>query len=94
MKQLLDIFLFPFRCIMRFIDMTGIDYPELPKRPENPYELIWYRQGWSDKRVAKNNTKYWEWEMKYNNFQPQNIKKNDTGICNKRTSSKVKGNRI
>ena len=32
-------------------------------RNPNPYHLIWYKQGWSEKRVRKNNSAYWEWEM-------------------------------
>lgn len=35
------------------------------KKP-NPYEWIWYRQGWSDTKIAKNNAKYWEFEIKNN----------------------------
>jgi hypothetical protein len=42
---------------------------------KNPYQLIWYKQGWSEQRIKKNNTKYWEWEIKYNNFVPSNTKK-------------------
>lgn len=42
---------------------------------KNPYQLIWYKQGWSQKKVEKNNAKYWEWEIKYNNFVPPNTKK-------------------
>jgi hypothetical protein len=36
----------------------------------NPYKLIWYKKGWSEKRIAKNNAKFWLWEIKNNNFQP------------------------
>lgn len=35
------------------------------KKP-NPYELIWYRQGWSKTRIEKNNAKYWEFEIEHN----------------------------
>jgi hypothetical protein len=41
---------------------------------KNPYQLIWYKQGWSQKKVETNNAKYWEWEIKYNNFVPPNTK--------------------
>lgn len=34
----------------------------------NPYQLIWYKQGWSDKRIAKNNDKFWDWEAKHGNL--------------------------
>ena len=27
-------------------------------RKPNPYQLIWYKQGWSENRVRKNNSKY------------------------------------
>ena len=32
----------------------------------NPYELIWYIQGWSKTRIEKNNAKYWEFEIEHN----------------------------
>ncbi len=44
-------------------------------KEKNPYELVWYREGWPEKKIKKNNTKYWEWEIKYNNFIPSNTKK-------------------
>ena len=34
----------------------------------NPYELIWYKKGWSEKRINKNNAKYWLWEIEHNAF--------------------------
>ena len=37
----------------------------IEKKP-NPYELIWYRRGWSNTRIVKNNAKYWEFEMEHN----------------------------
>jgi len=36
----------------------------LEKQSKNPYELIWYQQGWSEKKLQRNNAKYWEWEFK------------------------------
>jgi len=36
------------------------------KKKKNPYELLWYKQGWSEKRIAINNLKYWEFEVKHN----------------------------
>lgn len=53
-----------------YINMT------LKEKKTNPYQLVWYRADWSDAKVKKNNTKYWEWEMKYNNFVPSNSRKN------------------
>ena len=38
-------------------------------RKPNPYQLIWYKQGWSENRVRKNNLKYWEWEIVHNGFK-------------------------
>jgi hypothetical protein len=35
----------------------------------NPYQLIWYKQRWSEKRIRKNNSKYWEWEIVHNGFK-------------------------
>lgn len=37
---------------------------------QNPYKLVWYRADWSTKKTEENNRKYWEWEIKYNNFNP------------------------
>lgn len=34
------------------------------KKP-NPYELVYFRRGWSENRVSKNNTKYWAFEMEH-----------------------------
>lgn len=39
------------------------------KKLDNPYKLIWYRQGWSENKIAKNNLKYWEFEVKYNGLE-------------------------
>ncbi len=38
-------------------------------RKSNPYQLVWYKQGWSENRVKKNNSKYWEWEIVHNGFR-------------------------
>ncbi len=35
---------------------------EPPKKNKNPYHIIWYKQGWNSRRVAKNNINYWKWE--------------------------------
>ncbi len=34
----------------------------IPPKPTNPYSLLWYRQGWSESKIKKNNTKFWKWE--------------------------------
>ncbi len=31
-----------------------------PKKSDNPYGLLWYKQGWSATQIAKHNTKYWQ----------------------------------
>ena len=41
---------------------------------KNPYELVWYRQGWSEQKTAKNNSKFWEWEWENNS---KNYNKNN-----------------
>jgi len=40
------------------------------ERKPNPYMLLWYKQGWSEKRIAINNSKYWKWEIDHNGFRP------------------------
>lgn len=37
---------------------------------KNPYNIIWYKKGWSKRRIEKNNANYWEWEIKNNGFKP------------------------
>jgi len=41
------------------------------EKKQNPYMLLWYKQGWSEKRIAMNNTKYWQWEIDHNGFDPR-----------------------
>lgn len=36
---------------------------------KNPYVLVAYRSDWSEAKTRKNNTKFWEWEIKYNGFK-------------------------
>lgn len=40
------------------------------ERKTNPYQLIWYKQGWSQTKVRKNNDKYWKFEIEHNGFRP------------------------
>lgn len=35
----------------------------------NPYSLVWYRSDWSKSRTAKNNARYWQWEIVHNGFK-------------------------
>lgn len=39
-------------------------------KKRNPYNLIWYKKGWSDKKISENNKKYWDFEIKHNGFKP------------------------
>lgn len=32
---------------------------------KNPYKLIWYSSKLSKKKIAKNNAKFWNWELQY-----------------------------
>lgn len=45
--------------------ISGVD-----KKP-NPYRLICYRQGWIETRIAKNNAKYWDFEIEHNGLTLQ-----------------------
>lgn len=41
-------------------------------KKKNPYSLIWYKEGWSQNKINKNNLNYWDWERKNNGFVPPN----------------------
>ena len=41
------------------------------EKKQNPHMLLWYKQGWSEKRIAINNDKYWQWEIDHNGFDPR-----------------------
>ena len=59
-----------FNSILCFIKKTKINSKNASQKVNsknasqkvNPYELIWYRRGWSANRLAKNNAKFWQWE--------------------------------
>lgn len=38
-------------------------------RKPNPHHLVYYKQGWSKKRIEENNTKFWLFEIKYNSLR-------------------------
>jgi len=38
-------------------------------RKPNPYQLVWYKQGWSKTRTEKNNAKYWLFEIEHNGLR-------------------------
>ena len=51
------------------LQLQQTDVSGSASRKSNPYQLIWYKQGWSENRVRKNNSKYWEWEIVHNGFK-------------------------
>ncbi len=66
--------------IRRLLELLHLIKPQKPRLPQtnvsgsasrkpNPYQLVWYKQGWSENRVRKNNSKYWEWEIVHNGFK-------------------------
>ena len=80
MKHLINVFLQPLRMMWNIFDNKAHNIHNLKEvKSNNPYQLIWYKEGWSEKKIRKNNTKFWEWEIKKNNFVPSNFKqpKND-----------------
>ncbi len=57
--------------IRRLLQVLGLIKPSKTSlKKQNPYILIWYRKGWSENKVKKNNSKYWEWEMIHSGFKP------------------------
>ena len=44
-------------------------------KTKNPYELVYYNASWSQAKTQKNNNNYWDWEIKYNGFIPENTTK-------------------
>jgi hypothetical protein len=74
MKNIINTLLYPLRMIWNIFDNEAHNIHNIQNK--NPYQLIWYKQGWSQKKIKKNNSKYWEWEIKKNNFVPPNTKKN------------------
>ncbi len=39
------------------------------EKKKNPYTLIWWDSKMTQKQIEQNNTKFWEWEIKYNGFK-------------------------
>lgn len=78
LKIFLDVLLGPFRSIMYFLtgheSYTVCPSPPKEEKKKNPYELVYWNADWSESKTRRNNKKYWEWEMKYNGFKPQNIR--------------------
>lgn len=57
--------------IRRLLEILNLIKPlKTSSKKQNPYTLLWYRKGWSENKVKKNNSKYWEWEMIHNGFKP------------------------
>ena len=65
------------RRLLELLHLTKTRQPRLQQtdvsgsasRKSNPYQLIWYKQGWSENRVRKNNSKYWEFEIEHNGLR-------------------------
>ena len=56
--------------MIRILEALKLIKPHKPNLPKvNPYNLVWYRAGWSKTRTEKNNAKYWEWEILYNGLK-------------------------
>lgn len=36
---------------------------------QNPYKLVCWRADWSEAKTNRNNSKYWEWEVKHNGLR-------------------------
>lgn len=37
---------------------------------KNPLSLIWWNSSMTEEQIKTNNSRYWAWEFKYNNFKP------------------------
>ena len=66
--------------IRRLLEALRLIKPQKPRlqqadvsgsasRKPNPYQLIWYKQGWSKTRTEKNNAKYWQFEIEHNGLR-------------------------
>lgn len=38
-------------------------------RKPNPYTLVYWRSNWSKNKTLRNNTRYWEFEVKHNGLK-------------------------
>lgn len=56
---------------MSLLELLVLIFVKNPKRNRktNPYKLYWYKSGWSKTKTAKNNEKYWRWEIENNGFK-------------------------
>ena len=64
--------------IRRLLELLNLIKPQKPSfcqtpvsgsASRNPYQLVWYKRGWSTNKVKKNNSKYWKWEIAHNGFK-------------------------
>ena len=66
--------------IRRLLELLHLIKPQKPRlqqtdvsgsafRKPNPYQLVWYKQGWSKTRTEKNNAKYWQFEIEHNGLR-------------------------
>ena len=66
-----------YRRLLELLKLVKPRQPHLPQtnvsgsasRKPNPYQLVWYKQGWSKTRTEKNNAKYWEFEIEHNGLR-------------------------
>ena len=65
------------RRLLELLKLVKPRQPHLPQanvsgsafRKPNPYQLVWYKQGWSKTRTEKNNAKYWQFEIEHNGLR-------------------------
>lgn len=66
--------------IQRLLELLHLIKPQKPLlqqtnvsgsafRKPNPYQLVWYKKGWSKTRTEKNNAKYWQFEIEHNGLR-------------------------
>ena len=66
-----------YRRLLELLKLVKPRQPHLPQtnvsgsasRKPNPYQLIWYKKGWSKTRIEKNNAKYWQFEIEHNGLR-------------------------
>jgi len=66
-----------YRRLLELLKLVKPRQPHLPQtnvsgsasRKPNPYQLVWYRRGWSKTRTEKNNAKYWQFEIEHNGLR-------------------------
>lgn len=63
------------RCFLKFVNKLEWQFLKTnvvgsgTEQNLNPYTLVCYRRGWSKNRIAKNNDRYWQWEIEHNRLK-------------------------